>query len=707
MSMIRTLLIDNYDSFTYNLYHLLAEINGREPTVLTNDHPWDDGYSDLFDNIVISPGPGSPDRARDFGMSLDALERTPLPILGVCLGHQGLALAHGGRVVRAPEPVHGRVAEIFHTGAGLLAGVPSPFRAVRYHSLLVADLPPELETVAWTADGLPMAIRHRDRPRWGFQFHPESISTEHGVRMLTNFRDQTTRRPLAVRRAREIEGSGGRPGQRTAGPSAVRSTYTLHHRRIPHEVDTEAAYRLLFRGGGAGFWLDSSDATAKHGRVSILGSAGGPLSERVSYEVASHSVLVTGPQGEERRVPGSIFDYLEARLAERSVEHPADYPLEFALGFVGYLGYELKAETGGRLVHRSEVPDAQFVFADRAIVVDHSGRCTYLLALSDQGGTSRADDWFDHVEYRLGPVGRPGRAEAAENGSPDVHTGCRELSIRDGREDYLKLIDACLELIASGESYEICLTNMVTSTGPADSFETYRRLRGISPAQYGSLLELGDSSVLSASPELFLHVDPNGVVESRPIKGTRRRGTTPDEDERLRSSLESSEKDRAENLMIVDLVRNDLGRVCELGTVSVPALYGVETYAQVHHMVSTVRGVLRDGVSAVDCVRAAFPPGSMTGAPKVRTMEILDVLESQARGVYSGSIGYFSLNGACTLSVAIRTMTVADGIGRFGSGGAIVALSDPESEFDEMVVKATAVLQALGLTQAHLRKAAD
>src|SRR2546423_64581 len=173
---MRTLLVDNYDSFTHNLAHYLAEITGRAPEVVRNDDPRFrlDDLRD-FDNVVISPGPGTPRRASDFGICGEIIAKTPVPLLGICLGHQGIADVFGGRVARAPEPRHGRISPVHHTGSDLFAGLPSPFDAVRYHSLAVTEVPAELEVTAWASDGVLMGLRHRDRPIWGVQFHPESI----------------------------------------------------------------------------------------------------------------------------------------------------------------------------------------------------------------------------------------------------------------------------------------------------------------------------------------------------------------------------------------------------------------------------------------------------------------------------------------------------------------------------------------------------
>ena len=240
------------------------------------------------------------------------------------------------------------------------------------------------------------------------------------------------------------------------------------------------------------------------------------------------------------------------------------------------------------------------------------------------------------------------------------------------------------------------MTTELRSDESLDPLRAYRALRARNPAPFAALLRLGEQSVLSSSPERFLRVDRDGVVESRPMKGTAARAAEPFEDACRAAELRRDRKTRAENLMIADLVRNDLGRVSALGTVEVPALMSVEPYATVHQMVTVVRGRLREGCDAIDCVRAAFPPGSMTGAPKLRTLEILDRLEGRPRGVYSGALGFFAVNGTADLNVVIRTLVASsDGLS-VGAGGAIVAASDPEAELEEMLLKARSVLATVG-----------
>jgi para-aminobenzoate synthetase len=379
----------------------------------------------------------------------------------------------------------------------------------------------------------------------------------------------------------------------------------------------------------------------------------------------------------------TIFDYLDREL-ERLRPLAAALPFEFDCGFAGYLGYELKADCGGERAHSSPLPDAAFVFADRMLAFDHLLGHTYLLCLAEPEGTAAADVWLDATAERLaGPVAAAGPPAATE------------FQLTRSRQPYLDDIAECKRLLREGESYEICLTNAIEATVDADPLDLYRRLRRVNPAPFSAYLRFGGLAVLSSSPERFLKVDNERGVEARPIKGTSRRDPDPDEDARLARELRESEKNRAENLMIADLLRNDLGSVCEVGSVHVPALMEVETYETVHQLVSTVRGRLRAGVSALDCGRACFPPGSMTGAPKLRTMEILDRLEGRARGVYSGAIGYFGLGGGCDLSVAIRAIVLDRGAASIGAGGAIVLQSYPEDEYEEMLLKGRAPMLAI------------
>ena len=998
----RTLLVDNYDSYTYNLYHLIAAVDGAPPVVVRNDAiAWRQLAPSLraghFARVVLSPGPGTPDRSEDVGICADVLSNAvDVPVLGVCLGHQALAAAHGGVVGRAPVPMHGRLHVVVHDDSPLFAGIPSggeagwtggaegvaddddgeggSFVVTRYHSLAVhaASLPECLIPCAWTArgggdgggvpsnesatnatiedaGGVVMALRHRDRPHYGVQFHPESVCSRFGERLYRNF--------AAIAKAHNEGGSRTRPTEGVAGVVAPRGIdpatvcispdggsapvdgdgkTRLMWMRLPGALastpgGSEALFWRLFGGGDGGvdvddprgrtiaakdtFWLDSATASVAgrcpRSRFSFMGGRGGGLWRRLVYALPRPERESAGASDGERgggepawrtgapppfeggtlvsvRADGTretferirLLDWLDARLAARSCdrterveswgeavarraaegsvahagddaprdpvvslsdENIDDLPFDFRCGFVGYFGYEMRAECDSPTPrHVSPVPDAALYFADRVVAVDHSNDDVYLLALvpdeidiaglereargANLGAAARAvaegmvamareeaegdaRSWMAETERTVLALGSfdatRGASPANEGDDPrrsdSTHAGltaaigaravaaldaCERMrreeaaggvqgegsgdagaayayeggfTFRRDRDEYVGDVSACQRAIDRGETYEVCLTNELRRTAversrvegdgevggsiPApprapDPATLYSVLRRTNPAPYAAFLcfggcDFGGSSDVSSdplhdvvavccsSPERFLRLSPpaggdaassSGVLEAKPIKGTAPR-VQPlgcDADVAEASKLASSVKDRAENLMIVDLLRNDLGRVCAPGTVSVPGLMKIESYAAVHQLVSTVRGTKRAGVPAAACVAAAFPPGSMTGAPKFRTVEIIDTLEPGPRGVYSGSVGYLSVPresaagdaaGAFDLNVVIRTAVVKPGLRGggvwVGSGGAITALSDPVGEWEEMTLKARAVLRAI------------
>ncbi|OBG29371.1 aminodeoxychorismate synthase component I [Mycobacterium sp. 852002-51057_SCH5723018] len=693
-------IIDNYDSFTYNLFQLVSSVATTDVRVIQNDdyltwHSID--FLASLDALIISPGPGRPEFESDFGISRLALGYD-VPLLGVCLGHQGLCYWDGGAVTTAPEPWHGRISSIAHDGSGIFAGIPSPFLATRYHSLMVGDVPDSFRITACTTDRsgkkLVMGVEHRTRAQWGVQFHPESIATQYGRELVDNFLQLARCRS---RRRISVKASGARAHAECLalpadGPTPT-GRFQLISRRLLRRPDCEQLYSQLFANQEGAFWLDSSRVIEGLSRFSILGGCG-PLGEWVTAE-ANSGVTVRAGNGAITHLEQSIFDYLKQQTAERAVT-ALDNECDFALGYVGYLGYEMKSECGGDAVHQSDLPDAGFVFCDRAVVVDHNLGQTWLLALAceDGGDEAQAVSWLDGAE-RAVRESLNGRCVESEHSSARAFVPVIE---REPPTKYASNIRQCMKEIRAGETYEVCLTTTLTVDATIDTLETYRDLRRRNPVPYGALLQFPAVDVLCASPERFVKISADRVVEAKPIKGTRRRGCTPDEDAMLAYELRTAEKDRAENLMILDLLRNDLGQVAKVNSVHVPRMFAVETYATVHQLVSTIRARLRDDVSPAECVRAVFPGGSMTGAPKRRTMQIIDRLEGGPRGIYSGAIGYFSLSGAVDLNIVIRTMVVHDGRITIGTGGAIVALSDAEEELAEIQLKAHALVESIRAT---------
>ena len=615
------LLLDNYDSYTFNLAHLIAEVAGREPLVVPAgeaERLSERVRAGEFSHVVISPGPGTPEREQDFGAArrlIAAAASAEIPVLGVCLGHQGLGLLSGARVSRAPRPRHGFVSTISHSGEGIFAGIPQDFEVVRYHSLHIEEAP-GITVHARSEDGVIQALKVDGLPHWGVQFHPESVLTQYGRNIMRNF-------------------LGG---------------FRLIHREVPGAVDCPRVFATLRAEGNDAFFLDSEDP---RGRYSILGDTAGALSLSFRYRLGGAPAILT---------------LLDHELAARITDVP---DLPFTGGVIGYLGYECAQLTLPiELSHRSPYPDAYFVRPQSFIVYDHHTETAHLCCLAGEGSKRL----LDRLEAALG-------TEEPRNKRED---GGASLSAGSWRSPgYLERIKRAQEFLHAGESYEVCLTDTYTSAAEG---ELYPQLRSHNPAPYAAHLIFDGVEVCSASPERFLTVRGR-EVEAKPIKGTISAAQDP-------ALLTTDPKTRAENLMIVDLLRNDLSRVCEPGSVRVPKLMQVESYATVHQLVSTITGQLRTGATAVDALRAAFPPGSMTGAPKLRTCEIIDQLETGPRGVYSGVVGYLGFDGQSDLSVVIRTAVRAAGEITIGAGGAIVLDSDPAAELEERNLKAQSVLGA-------------
>jgi len=697
-----TLLVDNYDSYTYNVFQLLAAACGEEPIVVQNDmvswkalSRWD------FDAIVISPGPGRPERWHDFGVCSDILRFSPVPILGVCLGHQGLGHLLNGDVSTAPVAMHGRRSTVGHTGSGLFEAIPQDFSVVRYHSLAVTgDLGPAGRVIAWTDDDVPivMGIEHTLRPIWGVQFHPESIATEHGLKLFQNFYALAhTHRPSSSDHT-----TTPRTPSRRASPTHLAHTKAadlhLYVRTIDAESATDTLFERLFGSLEHAFCLDSADAPTRLGQSSFMGATLGPHRCVLEYDVERG--LVTSHRARTSTTEhASIFDVLERETAKLTIELPPDLPRGLLGGFVGYLGYECKADCGSPNNHRSALPDAVLMLANRLVSIDHVARRTHLIALCHDDESSDVEAWLDAAELGVYEIlaASPVDPPPAPVVPPSDAGGSAPIQFRlgRGRDQYLADIARCQVELAAGESYEVCLTDQIHTDATPDPFELYRVLRTSSPAPFSAYLKLGETAVLSSSPERFLSIDRDGAVQARPIKGTAPRSDDPVRDEAARASLLNDEKTFAEHLMIVDLLRNDLARTCQVGTVAVPEFMTVEPYAAVHQLVSTITGTLEPSRTPIGAVRACFPGGSMTGAPKLRTMELIDEIEREARGVYSGALGYFSLDGTVDLSIVIRTIVMGPGDTTIGAGGAIVMQSDPDEEFEEILLKARAPIAAI------------
>jgi para-aminobenzoate synthetase component 1 len=394
-------------------------------------------------------------------------------------------------------------------------------------------------------------------------------------------------------------------------------------------------------------------------------------------------------------VPGDPFTVLERELDRYRIE-PGEAPVPFAGGAVGFLGYELGRcleKLPARHANELAIPDMVVAFYDVVIAFDQVERRAWLLssglpADSDGARAARAERRARAVFKRLRrPVPVPSAAPRSPVGwTPDLDPA-----------EYQARVASLLEHIRAGDIYQANFTARHLIPRPAGTAaDLYRALRRSSPAPFAAYLACGPRlAVASASPERFLRVDTEGRIETRPIKGTRPRGGTAEEDARLAAELAASEKDRAENLMIVDLMRNDISRVAAIGSVAVPSLCAVESFPSVHHLVSAVEALLRPGAGRIDLLRATFPGGSITGAPKLRAMALIDAVEASRRGPYCGSIAWFGFDGAMDSSIVIRTLTITPELVVAQAGGGIVADSDPAAEYEEMMVKIRPLLRAI------------
>ncbi len=440
-------------------------------------------------------------------------------------------------------------------------------------------------------------------------------------------------------------------------------------------------------------------------------------------EIECRRAVAPGHEPGLQRIAGDPLDVARSLLAQgpdlADMFADADALPPFVGGAVGYFGYELaEACEPVSISSRDDLglADLVLLFVDRLLVIDHVAQRAFAVGIGFADGRhpsearERAVAAAKSVECcalaSTGPTDRetppptvdwPKRRRLLGSSLPEGAKTCFQA------QGYAAAVDQIREQIVAGNVYQANLTQRIDLLPPRSSpssdadlgWRLYRSLRQLSPAPFAAYLELPEVTIASSSPERFLSLDRARHAESRPIKGTRRRGASAEEDRLLAKDLAASPKDRAENLMIVDLVRNDLGRVCETGSIEVPRLMAIERYATVFQMVSTVRGTLRKECDVIDLLRATFPPGSMTGAPKIAAMQIIDAIEPVRRGIYSGAIGYLDIGGGLDLSVVIRTLLVRNGQVHLHSGGAVVSDSDPEGEYRESLDKIRALLAAV------------
>ncbi len=498
----------------------------------------------------------------------------------------------------------------------------------------------------------------------------------------------------------------------TAARRRERETFALRARegcRIPVARTFPAdlltpvmLFRRLRASGREAFLLESVEGGETLARYTFLGA--GPAARWVLRD----GVAMVERGGASARAPGLPLASLEAFARGGGVFVPDPELPPLSSGAVGFLTYDavrVLEDIPERHARKGAIPDGLFLLFDAVVAFDHPRQTVLLLTTVDlpAGGDAAAEagravsrlDALEALVFAPDPEAPP--APAGGPATPAFES-------KAPRQSFLEAISVVREAIASGEVYQCVLSQRWAARLSIDPFDVYRALRALNPSPYLYYLETREATVLGSSPEMLVRCR-GGVVETRPIAGTAPRGATPEEDARRAEGLLADPKERAEHVMLVDLARNDLGRVCEIGSVAVTRYAAVEKFSHVQHLVSEVRGRLAGGKTAADALAACFPAGTLTGAPKIRAMELIDGLEACRRGVYGGAVGYFDAAGNCDMAIAIRTAVVERGLWRIQAGAGIVADSVAEKEYAEAESKAAALFRAIDLARERFASA--
>lgn len=651
------LVVDNRGFTTRILTHQLGAVHIVSATELAG--------LDLhhYTHVVVTHGTHDAD--------LSPLKTVPdVPVLAIGVGYQQLAGLYGHTASASAQPVYGLPVRHHHGGGGLFAGVPNPVELISYHAWRLDGLDPEIFRIEATdPNNYVMAFRIRGTNHWGIHADPAALQSTGGAAIVENF--------VAMAQTTTDAASAG---VHTV-PRGDR--YQLYTREFSGELDTAATFAAVQEGTSAAFWLDSAAAHLGQGEWSLIGTNTGELAQTIRWNVSTNRLDVQSGNA-TYRLNADVLEYMAAHIWEPA--NVVDVP-GFCGGWVGYLGYEAKQATVVDHMNRWEAPtpDAYWIRPQAFLRYNHSTQITTLFAYQDS-------KLLDYLEAGLvwGPT----------VSSAPTQNGTIEGGWRLAGHEYEQRVTQIQELLDAGSAAGICLTDtFTTDAGGLDGLALYRRLRTNNPAPYAGYLRFhafGDAiEVLSASPEKYLSIDAAGTVESKPIKGTVARSDDPEVDVDVAARMAADPKFQSENLMIADSLRDDLAVVTVAGSVHVPKLMAVESFATVHQLVTTVTGQLIPGIRATEALRAVFPGGSMTGAPKLASLEVLDRLEAGPRGIYSGTIGWIGDNNTAELNVVIRSIVIHDDELSIGAGGAVVVDSDPVAEEQEKQLKARAQMRTI------------
>lgn len=784
----RILYIDAHDSFTRNVTDLLEDtLKVIVDVICIDDSLAEDlqAIANRYDAIVAGPGPGNPNNAADIGHMKELWNLRNVPVLGVCLGFQSLCCEYGAEISRLSQPQHGRVVEFAHADTDIFRGL-SGFKVTLYNSLRVrlshplekSDIRMGDSRVCWEAskqcevllplawhmdeesiDGaVLMAVRHRSKPFWGLQFHPESCKSDDEAKgIVRNWWEDVGQYNRVYRESIERQKLQKLIPADFAGKVEDHGVDLLL--RLTQSEDKRVCYRVCPQ--------DRQTTAAEIGEI-----VGLPYSPGVVLEVGSRYSIISVPgpgswtlecilgdntlraafswhkKSFEQRIRGGMETFHECirRVLNARRAEGGDPEVPFWGGFLGYLSYEMGVQQFGipasKYIDGEEASDAHLIWVDRSIVIDREKGKIYVQSL--RGSDDETGGWLDLMVKRLKqsvssePNGdaileetiAPGDGRITNSGdslSHHLQTDLFDKTMKNakitppGEWAYKKNIETCQEYICRGDSYELCLTGETKVRLPKcqdeqeaklRSWLMYKRLQNYNPAAYSGYARIGRARVISSSPELFMRWDRQATFEMKPMKGTVKK--TPDMTLEKATEILDTPKEMGENLMIADLIRHDLFSQCGSGNVEVVSAMTVEDHTLVYQLTTHVKGysrflppvLLQRGVekpkmrSGNDhhALARCMPPGSMTGAPKKRSCQILDRVEERKRGIYSGAMGFFDVGGGGSFSVIIRSaFSLSDGVNgeetwRIGAGGAITALSTAQGEWDEMMTKLNTVL---------------
>ncbi|MGN1392753.1 MAG: chorismate-binding protein [Succinivibrionaceae bacterium] len=712
------LLVDNYDSFTYNLIQYLGILN-QDFKIIKNDELI---LSEIIEleprGIILSPGPGSP---QDAGISSKIVEYfdNKCPILGICLGHQVIVESSGGTVDHAPTPMHGKISNIKHKGTGIFTNIPSSIHVTRYHSLTVTKLPNDYEITAIT-DTEPrvvMGVQHKNYPVFGVQFHIEALETEYGLHILKNFCDIVNERKILPRDIKEYN-----LPVNTYKP--VINKYLQQKSLLPN-ISNLKGFALEIITPSDFTTLDCVKIFENEREFKLLDSQENEITELNRYSIFAFNPIlrVENHDGENYL---ETFDGLNQSITDSSdalecIEQiiktysikvlpplPNHISVPFVGGFIGHISYEyyrvlFEDKLGTDIFLKEsqnltfddsepELPLLSFSLYENAIIYDKKASKWFITSIVSKNHLEKFKNrvLYKIKEWQTSKVSKKQNLATSlqkNTTEPEVYT-----SVSD--EEYIEDLNKIHEFIKDGKVYQINYTQRFDMDYTDSPSSVYEKLIEINSSPFGGLFISNDYSILSTSPERFIQIKDN-KISTRPIKGTIQKTGDEEQDAELKEQLRNSAKDRSELLMIVDLERNDFGKICEYGSICVPKQFIIEEYPTLFHLVSEINGVLRKGTSIKDIFMSCFPGGSITGAPKLVAIQCINLLERVPRSVYTGTMGYIDISGNIDLNIVIRTIILKNNKAYFSAGGGIVWDSDNQSEYEESLLKAQALMDSL------------